>query len=31
LLDDVGLPSLRHGDNFYQVGRFTIAAATGFR
>src|ERR1700730_11926427 len=30
LLDDVGLPSLRHGDNFYQVGRFTIAAATGF-
>ncbi len=30
LLDDVGLPPLRHGDNFYQVGRFTIAAATGF-
>jgi Novel STAND NTPase 1 len=30
LLEDVGLPSLRHGDNFYQVGRFTIAAATGF-
>lgn len=30
LLDDVGLPSLRQGDNFYQVGRFTIAAATGF-
>jgi hypothetical protein len=29
-LDDVGLPSLRHGDNFYQVARFTIAAATGF-
>jgi hypothetical protein len=24
------LPSLRHGDNFYQVGRFTIAAATDF-
>ncbi len=30
LLDDLGLPSLRHGDNFYQVGRFTIAAATAF-
>ena len=30
LLDDVGLPPLRHGDNFYQVGRFTIAAASGF-
>src|SRR5262249_47736251 len=30
LLDAIGLPPLRHGDNFYQVGRFTIAAATGF-
>jgi hypothetical protein len=30
LLDDVGLPPLRPGDNFYPVGRFTIAAATGF-
>lgn len=30
LLDDLGLPPLRHGDNFYQVGRFTIAAATAF-
>jgi hypothetical protein len=30
LLDDVGLPPLRQGDNFYQVGRFTRAAAAGF-
>jgi hypothetical protein len=29
-LDDMGLPPLRYGENFYQVGRFTIAAATGF-
>ena len=28
-LDDMGLPPLRYGENFYQVGRFTIAAATG--
>jgi len=30
LLDDLGLPPLRQGDNFYQVGRFTLAAAAGF-
>jgi hypothetical protein len=30
LLDDVGFPPLRHGENFYQVGRFTMAAATSF-
>jgi hypothetical protein len=30
LLDDAGLPPLRHGENFYQIGRFTIAAASAF-
>jgi hypothetical protein len=30
LLDDLGLPPLRQGDNFYQIGRFTLAAATRF-
>jgi hypothetical protein len=30
LMDDLELPPLRQGDNFYQVGRFTIAAATEF-
>jgi hypothetical protein len=30
LLDDGGFPPLRHGENFYQVGRFTMAAATCF-
>jgi hypothetical protein len=31
LLDDVGLPPLLHGDNnYYQVGRFNIAAAGDF-
>jgi Leucine-rich repeat (LRR) protein len=30
LFDDLGFPPLRQGDNFYQVGRFTTAAATGF-
>jgi internalin A len=29
-LDDIGLPPLHYGENFYQVGRFTIAAASGF-
>jgi Leucine-rich repeat (LRR) protein len=29
-LEDIGLPSLRHGENFYQVGRFAIAAARDF-
>jgi internalin A len=29
-LEDIGLPSLRHGENFYQVGRFTIAASGDF-
>ena len=29
-LEDIGLPSLRHGENFYQVGRFRIAAARDF-
>ena len=30
LLDDLGLPPLRQGENYYQVGRFTIGAATRF-
>src|SRR6516162_2555351 len=30
LLDDIGLPPPWHGDNFYQIGRFAMAAATNF-
>jgi hypothetical protein len=29
-LDDMGLPSLRQGDNFYQLARFRKAAASDF-
>jgi hypothetical protein len=29
-LDDLGLPPLRQGENWFQVGRFTLAAATRF-
>src|SRR5260370_38354386 len=29
-LEDIGLPSLRYSENFYQVGRFTIVAASAF-
>ena len=30
LLEEVGLPPMRQGENFYQVGRFTLAAASDF-
>jgi hypothetical protein len=30
LLEDIGLPSLRHSENFYQIGRFTISASSDF-
>ena len=30
LLEDLGLPPLRHGENFYQVGRFTFGTASKF-
>ncbi|MBV8868620.1 MAG: leucine-rich repeat domain-containing protein, partial [Acetobacteraceae bacterium] len=30
LLEDLSLPPLRHGENFYLVGRFTLAAAERF-
>jgi hypothetical protein len=30
LLEEIGLPSLRHSENFYQIARFTIAAARDF-
>ncbi|MBV8400330.1 MAG: ATP-binding protein, partial [Acetobacteraceae bacterium] len=30
LLEDLGLPPLRHGENFYQVGRFALGAAGRF-
>lgn len=29
-LEEVGLPGLRQGENWYQVGRFTLSAARGF-
>jgi Leucine-rich repeat (LRR) protein len=29
-LEDMGLPPLRYGENLYQVGRFTVAAANAF-
>jgi hypothetical protein len=29
-LDDLGLPVLRQGENWYQVGRFTLAASKSF-
>lgn len=29
-LQDIGLPSLRQGENLYQVNRFTFSAATNF-
>lgn len=29
-LEDIGDPSLRYGENLYQVGRFTFAAASDF-
>jgi Leucine-rich repeat (LRR) protein len=29
-IDELGLPPLRHGENWVQVGRFTVAAATRF-
>jgi hypothetical protein len=30
LLEDLGLPALRQGENYYQVGRFTLGAAGHF-
>jgi hypothetical protein len=30
VLEDVGLPPLRHGENFFQVGRFTLSAGSDF-
>jgi Leucine-rich repeat (LRR) protein len=30
LLEEVGLPPMRQGENFYQVGRFTLGAAGDF-
>lgn len=30
MLDDIGLPALRQGENWCQVGRFIVAASRGF-
>jgi len=29
-IEEIGLPALRHGENFYQVGRFGFAVASDF-